>query len=64
MWLLKPKPPRSKRVCKFCAGPFGMAKPHDPFCSAYCAALAEDKKRFPIDLPDSGADLLEALKYP
>ena len=32
------KAPRSKRVCKFCSGPFGMARPHDPFCSAYCEA--------------------------
>jgi|SwirhisoilCB3_FD_contig_31_2416025_length_301_multi_2_in_0_out_0_1 hypothetical protein len=38
MWLLKPKPPRARRVCKFCAGPFGLVRPHAPFCSAYCEA--------------------------
>jgi hypothetical protein len=38
MWLLKPKPPRARRVCKFCAGPFGLVRPRDPFCSVYCEA--------------------------
>ena len=40
MWPLT-KPPRVKRVCKFCGGPFGMVRPHHPFCSAYCEAWYE-----------------------
>lgn len=61
MWLLKPKPPRTKHVC-ICGGPYGLSRPNFPYCSPMCAAIAEDKKRFPIDMPDQ--DLLDALKYP
>jgi hypothetical protein len=58
MWLLKPKAPRAKRVCKFCAGMFGLARPHFPFCSAYCEAWFEH-------LPDQPPDeLTKLLSYP
>jgi hypothetical protein len=52
MWLLKPKPPRARRVCEFCPGPFGMVRPHAPFCSAYCEACTSTR---PTNLKQSFA---------
>ncbi len=45
MWLFKAKPPRAKRVCNFCGGMFGLARPNFPYCSPYCVAWDENMKR-------------------
>jgi hypothetical protein len=54
MWLFKPKAPR----CKFCAGTFGLARPHFPFCSAYCEAWFEHPTEQLEPLPYNPADTM------
>lgn len=65
MWLSKQKPPRTKRVCQFCGGCFGLTRPNFPYCSTYCAAWEENQKITPRESsPDPHGDFIAALRYP
>jgi hypothetical protein len=63
MWLLKPKPPRANRVCTYCGGCYGLARPRFPYCSPYCEAWAENEKLAPL-VPGPHGDFIAALRYP
>ena len=66
MWLLKPKPPRAKRVCRHCAGAFGLMRLNIPCCSPYCLAWDENMQRPELARPPDElvALLLPALPAP
>lgn len=64
MWLLTYKAPRTKKVCKFCGGCFGLARPNFPYCSGTCKTQDKPPDQHEMDLEHPPDELIKLLKYP
>jgi hypothetical protein len=43
------KPPRAKKVCVGCGGPFGLVRPHRPYCTRECKEKHEEPEQHEMD---------------